>query len=60
MISPDILAIAWVFVRRHGQLAADSLRRIASEHEQERSEDAAFWAAVAEMADAIRPNSSDA
>lgn len=57
MVDPEIIAIAALFVRRHGRVAAQRLRRLAEDHERERSEDARFWSAVADVAEGIRSSS---
>jgi hypothetical protein len=52
-IDPDIIAIARLFIKRHGDYAAARVRAIVEEHEGDESEDADSWAKVAEMVEAL-------
>jgi hypothetical protein len=52
---PDLIAVARLFIKRDGNRALATVTAIAHEHELDESEDAGFWAKVAEVLDATVP-----
>jgi len=52
-IDPDLIAIAQSFVNRYSGEALAKARAIAARHDQDQTEDADFWAGIAEMVEAI-------
>ena len=49
---PDLIAVARLFIKRDGDRALATVIAIAREHELDESEDAVFWAKVAEAIEA--------
>ena len=52
-VDADIIAVARVFLDKYGRGAPTQLREIVARHRQEESEDAEFWALVAEMSEGL-------
>jgi hypothetical protein len=53
MIDADTIAVAQLLVSRYGPEAPVKARGIVEQHRREETEDAGFWASVAEIVDAL-------